>query len=109
MFERGKDIREARKAQTAEKERQRGLEILRLLRLETGREKENKRIKDLFKQNGVKLPSEATDAIFDGGWTYEHIGRLEERERVKYLLRIYNVHLPLDVAEEVLGDTQLSP
>ena len=104
MFERGKDIREAKKAQIAEKERQKGLEIMRLLSLEAGREKENRRIKDLFKQNGVKLPSEAADAIFDGGWSYEQIGRMRERERVKYLLSIYNIHLPLDVSEEVFSD-----
>ena len=105
MFERGKDIREAKKAQIAEKERQKGLEIIRLLSIEAGREKENRRIKDLFRQHGVRLPSEAADAIFDGGWSYEQIGRMKERERVKYLLRIYNVNLPLDVSEEVFGNS----
>ena len=108
MFERGKDIREAKKAQIAEKERQKSLEIIRLLSLEAGRAKENKRIKDLFKHHGVNLTPEAVESIFDGGWSYEQTGRREERERVKYLLGVYRVQLPLEVAEEVFGDAKLT-
>ena len=52
MFERGRDIREAKKAELLAKERRKG------------REDAIKRVKGLLESRGVILPPEVADAIF---------------------------------------------
>ena len=60
MFERGKAIREAKKAELQEKSRKQGL----TKGLEQGRKEENKRIRALLEETGVTLPPEVATALF---------------------------------------------
>ena len=60
MFERGKAIREAKKAELQEKSRKQGL----TKGLEQGRKEENKRIRALLEETGVTLPPEVAAALF---------------------------------------------
>ena len=56
MFERGRDIREAKKAELLAKERRKGRE--------EGRAEATDRVKVLLESRGVILPPEVADAIF---------------------------------------------
>lgn len=103
MFATGKSIREAKKYEIAEKERQKGLEIVHLLRMEAGRQQENRRICDVLKQHGVTLSPEAAGAIFEGSHSSEEMGRVKENRRVKYLMERYGVQLPVEVAKDLFG------
>ena len=68
MFERGKAIREAKKAEIQEKARLKGLqEGIREGRqegLQEGRRETTERIQELLKSSGVTLPPEIASAIF---------------------------------------------
>lgn len=67
MFERGRDIREAKKAEILAKERRKGREEgwvegrAQAIKLIREREKE---IRTLLESHGVTLPPEVADAIF---------------------------------------------
>ena len=60
MFERGRDIREAKKAELLAKERRKGREE----GLEEGQAKTIERVKVLLESPGVTLPPEVAAAIF---------------------------------------------
>ena len=60
MFERGKAIREAKKAEIQERARLKGLQEGR----QEGRQETIERIQELLKSSGVTLPPEVASAIF---------------------------------------------
>ena len=64
MFERGRDIREAKKAEILAKERRKGREEGRAEGRAQGRAEAADRVKVLLESRGVILPPEVADAIF---------------------------------------------
>lgn len=60
MFERGKDIREAKKAEIRAKERRKELDE----GLAEGRTAENERLRALLESSGLTLPPEIAAAMF---------------------------------------------
>ncbi len=64
MFERGKAIREAKKAEIAAKARNEGIQQGTQQGTQQGIEQENQRIREMLEQHGVTLSPEVAEAVF---------------------------------------------